>query len=166
MSLRERFGPTIGRLRVAANLSQEKLAHLSGVHATFVGAVERGEKSVTLEKLEGLARGLATSPWELIRLATTDEATADAQEIVEPRPSGTYGSGSRQLRFSIVAERTAAGYSAYCPDLPGCAASGSSREEVERAMREAITAQLQSLRRTGSPIPEPASYTTVVSVTV
>lgn len=166
MSLRERFGPTIGRLRVAANLSQEKLAHLSGVHATFVGAVERGEKSVTLEKLEGLARGLGISPGELIRLAMNDEPAADAPESLGPRRSGNYGSGSRQLRFSIVAERTSAGYAAYCPDLPGCAASGGSREEVERAMRDAITAELQSLRRAGSPIPEPASYTTVVSVTV
>jgi transcriptional regulator with XRE-family HTH domain len=151
MTLRERFGSTIGRLRVAAGLSQEKLAELGGLHATTVSAVERGKMSVTLEKLEGLASGLGISPWELVRIALIGESRPEAP---------------RALRFSIVAERTSAGYSAYCPDLPGCAANGKSREGVERAMREAITAELQSRRRAGSPIPEPASYTTVVSVNI
>ena len=58
MILRDRFGSTIGRLRVARGLSQEKLAHLSGLHATTISAIERGKMSVTLETLEGLARGL------------------------------------------------------------------------------------------------------------
>jgi transcriptional regulator with XRE-family HTH domain len=159
MTLRERFGSTIGRLRVAADLSQEKLAQRSGLHATTISAVERGRMSVTLEKLEGLARGLGISPWELVRMVATGDSRPDA-------PRADYGPGSRQFRFSIVAERTSAGYEAYCPDLPGCAASGVSREEVERAMRVAITVDLQNRRRAGSPIPEPASYTTVVSVTV
>jgi len=162
MTLRERFGSTIGRLRVASDLSQEKLAERSGLHATTISAVERGKMSVTLEKLEGLARGLGISPWELIRIAATGESHADAART----PRADYGAGSRQLRFSIVAERTSSGYSAYCPDLPGCSASGGSREEVERAMRDAITAELQSLRRAGNPLPEPASYATVVSVIV
>jgi transcriptional regulator with XRE-family HTH domain len=163
MTLRERFGSTIGRLRVAAGLSQEKLAELSGLHATTISSVERGKMSVTLEKLEGLARGLAISPWELVRIAASGGSQPDTRQA--ERPSG-YPAGGRQLRFSIVAERTSAGYSAYCPDLPGCAATGGTREDVERAMREAITAELQSLPRTGSPIPEPASYATVVTVTV
>jgi transcriptional regulator with XRE-family HTH domain len=162
MPLRERFGSTVGRLRVAAGLSQEKLAELSGLHATTISSVERGKMSVTLEKLEGLARGLAISPWELVRIAAGGPEPGTRQAAA---PSG-YPSGGRQLRFSIVAERTSVGYSAYCPDLPGCAATGGTREDVERAMRDAITAQLQSLRRTGSPIPEPASYATVVTVTV
>ncbi len=163
MTLRERFGSTIARLRVATGLSQEKLAELSGLHATTVSAVERGRMSVTLEKLEGLARGLGISPWELFHRAMTGEHVPEAP----PRPSGGgVDYRSQQFRFSIVAERTAAGYSAYCPDLPGCAASAASREGVERAMREAITAELQKLQRTGNPIPEPASYTAVVSVTL
>jgi predicted RNase H-like HicB family nuclease len=164
MALLEGFGPTLGRLRVARKLSQEKLAHLCGLHATFVGAVERGEKSVTLENLERLAGGLGMTPWELVRVAATGELLGANAEAA---PAGAYAGDperSRPLRFSIVAERTSAGYSAYCPDLPGCAASGGSREDVEQAMREAITAQLQQLRRSGSPIPEPASFTTVINV--
>lgn len=165
MTLRERFGSTIGRLRVAGKLTQEKLAELSGLHATTISAVERGKKSVTLEKLEGLAHGLGISPWDLVRMAATGESLSGDAKPAKPAMRGDY-SASRQFRFSVVAERTAAGYSAYCPDLPGCAASAGSREDVERAMREAIIARLESLREAGSPIPEPASYTTVVSVTV
>ncbi len=148
MVLLERFGPLVGRLRVARNLSQEKLAHLSGLHATTISEVERGKTNVTLETLEALARGLGIEPGDLVTMAGGEPQSA------------------RQLRFSIVAERTSTGYAAYCPDLPGCAATGDSRVDVERAMREAITAELESRRRAGSPIPEPASYTTVVSVTL
>ena len=165
MTLRERFGSTIGRLRVAADLTQEKLAELSGLHATTISAVERGKMSVTLEKLEGLARGLGISPWELVRLAATGEPRTDAPEPAARRSAG-YAAGTRQLQFSIVAERTSAGYSAYCPDLPGCAATGNSPEDVERAMREAITAELQSRRRAGNPIPAPASYAAILTITL
>jgi transcriptional regulator with XRE-family HTH domain len=166
MALRERFGSAIGGLRVAADLSQEKLAELSGLHATTISAVERGKMSVTLETLEGLARGLGITPWDLVRIAATGRPPANEPERLEPGRSAVYGSVPRELRFSIVAERTAAGYSAYCPDLPGCAATAASRGDVERAMRDAIAAQLQSMRRAGSPIPQPTSYTTVVSVTL
>jgi transcriptional regulator with XRE-family HTH domain len=162
MTVRKRFGSTIGRLRKAANLSQEKLAELSGLHATTISAIERSKMSVTLETLEGLALGLGVSPWDLVRIAGTD---APLPETGEPSDETGYGGGS-SFRFSIVAERTSAGYSAYCPDLPACAASGESRRDVERAMREAITAELRSRRQAGMPIPDPASYTAVISVTV
>jgi transcriptional regulator with XRE-family HTH domain len=146
MALLERFGPLIGRLRVARNLSQEKLAHLSGLHATTISEVERGKTSVTLETLEALARGLGIDPGELVTMAAAEQPFA------------------RQLRYPIVAERTTAGYAAYCPDLPGCAATGNSRVEVERAMRAAITADLESRRKAGSPLPEPTTYIAVISV--
>ena len=166
MALLEHFGPTVGRLRVARTLSQEKLAHLSGLHATTISEVERGKTGVTLETLEALARGLGVNPEDLIRMARTDEPWSGAPDSGEPGQTADYGAGSRQFRFSIVAERISTGYAAYCPDLPGCAASGNSRADVERAMREAITADLLSRRQAGNPIPEPASYSAVVSVTI
>jgi predicted RNase H-like HicB family nuclease len=42
------------------------------------------------------------------------------------------------MKYLIVIEKTNTGYSAYSPDLEGCVATGSTREEVEQAMREAI----------------------------
>lgn len=166
MALLEYLGPLVGRLRVARNLSQEKLAHLCGLHATTISEIERGKTGVTLATLEGLGRGLGLEPGHLLIMAVYGEPEADTPETGTKVRHTDYGSSTRQLRFSIVAERTSAGYSAYCPELPSCAATGGTREDVERAMREAITAELQSLRRTGSPIPEPASYATVVTVTV
>lgn len=46
-------------------------------------------------------------------------------------------------------------YSAWCPDLPGCAATGTTIEECEREMREAIAFHLEGLTEDGGPIPPP-----------
>lgn len=68
------------------------------------------------------------------------------------------------MKLLVVVEATASGYSAYCPDLPGCVASGRSRAEVERLIREAIQLHLQGLREDGADPPEPTSYATTVEV--
>jgi predicted RNase H-like HicB family nuclease len=47
-------------------------------------------------------------------------------------------------------------YSAWSPDLPGCAATGDTLEEVEREMRAAIALQLEGIAEDGEPIPEPS----------
>jgi predicted RNase H-like HicB family nuclease len=47
-------------------------------------------------------------------------------------------------------------YSAWSPDLPGCAATGDTLEEVEREMRAAIALHLEGLDQNGDPIPEPS----------
>lgn len=67
-------------------------------------------------------------------------------------------------RYLIVVERTASGYSAYSPDLPGCVATGSSRHEIDRNMREAIELQLEGLRAEGMEVPAPSSYSSYVEV--
>ena len=47
-------------------------------------------------------------------------------------------------------------YSAWSPDLPSCAATGETLEEVEREMRAAIAFHLEGLAEDGEPIPEPS----------
>jgi predicted RNase H-like HicB family nuclease len=47
-------------------------------------------------------------------------------------------------------------YSAWSPDLPGCAAAGATLEEVEHEMRCAIAFHLEGLAADGAPIPEPS----------
>jgi predicted RNase H-like HicB family nuclease len=47
-------------------------------------------------------------------------------------------------------------YSAWSPDLPGCAATGDTLEEVEREMRAAIAFHLEGLAEDGEPIPQPS----------
>lgn len=60
------------------------------------------------------------------------------------------------MRYLILIEPTATGYSAYSPDIPGCAATGSSRPEVEREMHEALQFHVEGLREGGLPVPTPA----------
>lgn len=45
-------------------------------------------------------------------------------------------------------------YSAWSPDLPGCAATGNTLEEVEAEMRDAIAFHLEGLAEDGDPIPD------------
>ncbi len=61
------------------------------------------------------------------------------------------------MRYAIVVEKTENNYSAYVPDLPGCVATGSTLEETERELREAISFHIEGLIEDGLPIPPPAS---------
>lgn len=63
-----RFGRRITLLRRQQNLSQEDLAFRCCVHRTYIGAIERGEKSSTLNTIEKLANGLNVSLIELFQI--------------------------------------------------------------------------------------------------
>jgi predicted RNase H-like HicB family nuclease len=60
-------------------------------------------------------------------------------------------------RYLIIIEQTATGFSAYSPDLPGCVATGATREEIKTEMREAIEFHIDGLRRSGEAVPDPRS---------
>ncbi len=57
-------------------------------------------------------------------------------------------------RFLIVIEKADGNYSAYSPDLPGCVATGATREDAERNMREAVEMHIRGLKEDKLPIPE------------
>ena len=59
-------------------------------------------------------------------------------------------------RFLIIVEESGTAYSAYSPDVPSCVSTGSSREEVEQNMREAIEFHLEGLP---TPETQPAQLT-------
>jgi transcriptional regulator with XRE-family HTH domain len=56
----------IRRFREALGVSQERLAAISGLHRTYIGSVERGERNITLSTLEVLAEALEVEVTELI----------------------------------------------------------------------------------------------------
>src|SRR5512145_720124 len=69
-------------------------------------------------------------------------------------------------RYLIVIEPAGHNYSAYSPDLPGCVATGATREATRALMQQAITLHLQGLVEDEQPIPEPAASAELVEVSV
>ena len=67
-------------------------------------------------------------------------------------------------RYLVVFERTENNWSAYVPDLPGCVAAGSTREETGRLIREAIEFHLEGMTQEGLPIPEPTTEAEHVTI--
>lgn len=57
-ALPNRFGIVLREMRQAANLSQEDFADKSGLHRTYIGNIERGEKTVTIKTANKIARAL------------------------------------------------------------------------------------------------------------
>jgi predicted RNase H-like HicB family nuclease len=57
-------------------------------------------------------------------------------------------------RFLIIIEDAGANFSAYSPDLPGCAATGATRADAEANMYDAIQMHIEGLREDGLPVPE------------
>jgi predicted RNase H-like HicB family nuclease len=60
-------------------------------------------------------------------------------------------------KFLIVIEKANDNYSAYSPDLPGCVATGSTHDETEQNMLEAIRLHVEGLQEDGQPVPESSS---------
>lgn len=67
-------------------------------------------------------------------------------------------------RFLIVIEDAGANFSAYSPDLPGCVATGATREETEHNMYEAIQMHVEGLVEDGLPIPRSTAFAEYVVV--
>ncbi|RPJ79627.1 MAG: type II toxin-antitoxin system HicB family antitoxin [Alphaproteobacteria bacterium] len=67
-------------------------------------------------------------------------------------------------RFLVVIEKANNNYSAYSPDLPGCVATGSTREEAEKNIYEAIEMHVQGLIEDNLPIPKSESFAEYVAI--
>ncbi len=68
LALRRRsaFGRRLRALRIERGLSQEALADLAGIHRTYVGSVERGERNIALDNIHALADALGVAASELL----------------------------------------------------------------------------------------------------
>lgn len=63
------------------------------------------------------------------------------------------------MRYAVVIEKANGNYSAYVPDLPGCAATGSTLEEAEVNISQAIQFHIDGLKNDNLPIPAPETVT-------
>ncbi|MBP6963327.1 MAG: type II toxin-antitoxin system HicB family antitoxin [Armatimonadetes bacterium] len=66
--------------------------------------------------------------------------------------------------YTVIYEHTENNWAAYSPDVPGCMATGKTREEAERNFRDALTFHIEGLKEEGLPIPEPTSEAGRISI--
>jgi len=67
LNILKTIGANIKHYRVIIGLSQEKLAELAGLHRTYVGAVERGERNISVKNIAKIATALGIEPYQLMK---------------------------------------------------------------------------------------------------
>ena len=67
-------------------------------------------------------------------------------------------------RFLVIIEKANNNYSAYSPDLPGCVATGFTREEAEKNIYEAIEMHVNGLLEDNLPVPDSESFAEYVAI--
>ena len=72
------FGRRLREVRTGQGLSQEALADLAGIHSTYVGSVERGERNIALDNIPALADALGVLPARL----TEPKRPEDARSVI------------------------------------------------------------------------------------
>ena len=62
------FARNLRSVRQTRGISQERLAELAGLHRTYVSSVERGQRNISIDNIERLARALATTADTLVKV--------------------------------------------------------------------------------------------------
>lgn len=68
---RDVFAARLREVRLAAGLSQEALAAKADLHRTYVGSVERGERNISIDNMEKLAKALGVGVVDLLGDSTS-----------------------------------------------------------------------------------------------
>jgi len=68
------------------------------------------------------------------------------------------------MKYTVIIEEGESSYGAHVPDLPGCIATGDTRDEVVRLIKEAIEYHIEGLREAGEPVPSPFSVSEIIEV--
>jgi len=67
MKLKKVFSNNVRKYRIKQNLSQEELAEKAGLHRTYIGSVERGERNITINVMEKICIALEISIIDLFK---------------------------------------------------------------------------------------------------
>ena len=78
MRLLHVFAENLRKYRVSQGLTQEKLASISGLHVTYINAVERERRNISIENIERISDALEISPYFLF--LTDDHIEDNAEE--------------------------------------------------------------------------------------
>ena len=96
------FGQRIRQLRKARGLTQERLATKAGLHYTYVGAVERGEKNISLINIKNLARALEVEvcapPWRSNPFLLIFSSVIEVNRLMLTEKFNAHSSGFRNDR--------------------------------------------------------------------
>lgn len=87
------FGEQLRARRDAAGLTQEDLAHAAGLHTTYIGQIERGERNLTYKNVLRLAWGLDVPPSEIV-----------PQELLKPSAPEPELSKAQEAMVALLAE--------------------------------------------------------------
>ena len=68
MKLLQRFARNMKMFRVEREFSQEKLAELAGLHRTYISAVERGKRNISIDSIEKISNALEVDAMDLFKL--------------------------------------------------------------------------------------------------
>ena len=68
------------------------------------------------------------------------------------------------MKYPIVIEKAKGNYSAYCPDLPGCVATGRTPTETMKRMKKAIALHIEGLREDNLPVPKPSTSVGYITI--
>jgi predicted RNase H-like HicB family nuclease len=72
--------------------------------------------------------------------------------------------GKSAVKYHVIYEQSAKGWSAYSPDLPGLGAGAETLEETKKLIRETMELHLEGMRRQGRPLPEPSEAIEIMKV--
>ena len=67
VSIQQRFGKRVRELRESKGISQEELAFSAGMHRTYLGGIERGERNPSLKNISAIAQALQITLAELFQ---------------------------------------------------------------------------------------------------
>lgn len=67
IKIEKKLGKHCRELRCKAGYSQEELADIAGIHRTYLGGIERGERNPSLKNIERIAKALKVPIYELFR---------------------------------------------------------------------------------------------------
>jgi predicted RNase H-like HicB family nuclease len=73
---------------------------------------------------------------------------------------------TKARKYAVVFERSADGYGAFVPDLPGCITVGETLEETERNIREAITGHIAVMEEHGETVPPPTTLAEYIEIPI
>ena len=104
--LRKTVGYRIRELRKAQKLSQQQLAERADLSWQYLGNVERGESSATLDSIERLVKALGTTPG-LVLAADEIEAAREIHELIADIPPKARVHILGAMRHVILAVREA-----------------------------------------------------------